>query len=240
MTFTMSELKDSVLAHIGSHGTPDRAGGIQPAQFDLIIQDAVRLYSFHRPDIGYVTQTGDGTTYEWTVPEDWDEQFSSIASVEYPAGSRDPQYMDATSVLIYEDDSNQFYFRLTGTTPSGSQTIRFAYTRQRSIDDTTTTIPDSDKEAVMHLVSYHYLRRLAAEMAKAVVSSNRDDPVDLQGKAANYISLANMEYREYTRLMGIQEDEVLPIVAIATISNPMSWGTGPLTHESGSYRIAPR
>lgn len=240
MTFTLPDVKQGVLANIGSHGTPDRAGGITDAQFDRLIGDAIRLYSFHRPDVGYTSKDGDGTTYEWPVPDDWDEGFSTIVDVEYPAGERTPEYLDITEVITYESDAGVHSFRLLSTTPSDSQTVRFGYTRQRTIDESTTTVPDADKEALVHLASYYYLRRLAAEMAKSVASSNRDDPVALQANAANYVSLANAEYAEYIKLMGIQEDEAQPLVTVATIANPMSWGTGPLTHESGAYRVTAR
>jgi len=240
MSFDKAAIRSLVQANIGSHGTPDRAGGIDNIEMDKLIDDAAVYYSRFSPDVALYDITGDGSAFDFAVPTDWSDTFSSMLSVEYPQGSRVPEMLGDTDVTIYLDDTGQV-IRFLYTTPALGDVARVAYTRPRVIGTAAadTTVPDSDKEAIGHLATHFAAVRLAAEMAKIVPSALRDDPLSLRASVAEYERMARRHWELFADHMGIPA-EGSKVTAVSGHSAPddrMSWGMPPFTHGPQTQRI---
>ena len=71
---------------------------------------------------------GDGG-YQYGLPTDWVEGFSSLIKVEYPAGKQVPLILEAGDYSIYKSPSGlklHFY----SLSPAETETIRITYTTQ--------------------------------------------------------------------------------------------------------------
>ena len=145
-----------------------------------------------------------------------------------------------SDVVIYLSSTGQI-IRFLYTTPGASDVARVAYTRPRVVgtDAADTTVPDSDKEAIGHLATHFAAIRLAAEMAKVVPSSVRDDPLALRASVAEYERMARRHWELFADHMGIPA-EGSKVTAVSGHSAPddrMSWGLPPFTHGSQTQRL---
>ncbi len=240
MAFSLQDVRDLVKANFGSHGSPDRAGGIEDPDMDRLIGDAAKFYSTVNPDRKNHDQSGDGTKFDFPLPSDWDESFSVILRTESPTGNRSPSFLNPNEVVLY-NDTNAEVIRLLTTTPATGTTVRFVYTVPRIVDEesSNTTVPDSHKEAIGHLTTHYVALRLAAEMAKAVRSAIQDDPLGLRAAVGEYMQVARRHWELFADEVGIPPDgsKIASANGEVVIPNRMSWGHAPFTHDDASSRI---
>jgi len=111
---------------------------------DAFIEEAIGIHSKHRPQEKVLQVTGPGD-YLYDLPEDWEEGFSVIESVEYPAGEQPPVFLDPTQYMLYQGASNK-QIRFLYDSPETSETFLVTYTLRHSVDNNTGTIPDACKE----------------------------------------------------------------------------------------------
>ena len=122
MIYKYNDFKQKVLDIVR-----DDAEKITPEEKERHIQEALKIYSKHRPRELVKDVTGD-STYDYAIAThltSWVKGFSLIKSIEYPADERDPSYVDEW--LIYEKQDGQ-YIRLLEDVPAASETMRIIYT----------------------------------------------------------------------------------------------------------------
>ena len=81
-------------------------GGVllDPDDFDLALQEAVKRYSRAKPKRWVEDIAGSGA-FDYDLPATWDDEFSRLESVEYPAGKREPEMVDALDRTLYQSPS---------------------------------------------------------------------------------------------------------------------------------------
>lgn len=189
----------------------DTAGILSQADTDKAIAEAVAGYSRHRPRERVHELTGDGATYQWALPSDWEEGFSAIrGEVEYPAGQRVPATIEREAWALYRDPALGLRFRLLEHTPAAAEKVRFAYTVRHTVDATTDTVPVADRAAGAKLAASLASRALAAYYAQTQDPTLGADSVAYRTKAQEYTTLADRLLRAFKEHLGLREQDQVP------------------------------
>jgi hypothetical protein len=121
----------------------DKAEKLSATERDNFIQEAVKIYSKHRPREVIRDISGDGLTYDFAIATNltsWVKGFSTIKSVEYPADERTPSYIEEEEdYRIIEKETGQF-LRIITYTPSATQKVRVLYTALHILRDAVVAI----------------------------------------------------------------------------------------------------
>lgn len=144
-------------------------------------REALARYARDVPRAIVEDLSGDGGTYDFTLAS-YSDGFSTVRSVEYPAGRRPAVYLEPGDYAIYRT-ANTTKLRLQDVTPSTGETVRVVYTALHTIENldlaTSTTVPSWHEDAVVSLAAARLLYRLAdrflheQEATIAVDSVNR-------------------------------------------------------------------
>jgi hypothetical protein len=167
----------------------------------------------------------------------WNNEFSVIEEIEYPAGQSSPQMLDNDDYTIYDD----------GTAQDGSNLIlKFAedlsedfivkFTTERKIPvDTVPNFPDTNDtfNNLILLGAMYECLMLASAFAQSIDSSISADAVNYNEKTNKYISLAKTYYKRYClNVFGAEEptDNVKSGVVSHNIDVQSSMNTPSLFH----------
>ena len=225
----------------------DDAQKIQPDDKVRSLSRAVLLYSKDKSLIKMVETAGDGTTYDFSLPDDWIEGFSYIVGkIEYP--------MDQTQTVIYVDnDTWEFfsklvetvrttYLRFSGFVPASSYSFRYEYALPHTLDKETCTIFEIDFEAVVALAAALCFWALAAKFAQTSDSSIEADVVDYQRVSDIYKDLAINQMSHYNTLMGKGGEKeggsggaAIAGVSVKDLDMTYKFGRPFLTHPSAQH-----
>ncbi len=107
----------------------DDAEKLTPEEKESFIQEAVKIYSRHRPREVVKDITGDGT-YDYSIAtylSSWVKGFSTIKSIEYPADRREPEYIDQKYFIIQAKEDGE-YIHFLEDTPAATEKARVTYT----------------------------------------------------------------------------------------------------------------
>jgi hypothetical protein len=186
----------------------DTASILPPADHDKAIGEAVKEYSKHRPRVRVHELSGDGQVYQWALPADWEEGFSGInGEVEYPAGRRVPEYIDAERWMLYREPALGLRFRLLDVTPGATEKVRVPYTVRHTVDAATDTVPVADREAVAKLAASYAARSLAAYYSQTQDPTMGADSVSYRTKAQDYSMLAGHLVKAFREHLGLKETD---------------------------------
>lgn len=218
----------------------DSAEKLQPDDKNRLLSQAVLIYSKdrHREIIHEIT--GDGSAYDFAMPSDWVEGFSTIIGrIEYPAD-------DYQNPVYIEDDEWMFflklvasvttrYIRFTTFTPASGKIARLIYTVPHTLNDDTNTIVENDIEAVVSLTAALCFWALAAKFAQTTDPTIDADVIDYQRKSELYGTLAKEKLATYNSLMGLGEEAKNAAAASAGVifkdlDIAYPWGEDYLTH----------
>jgi len=128
---TLNQYDDRIRARLGDLGVLQH---FQNAATSLALEAAINQFSNDHPREVTQTLTGDGSTYDFDLDTDADagdeyiNGWSRISLVEYPAGERDPEYLDEYYGWRYIYTSGTNYLRLVEDTPSSAETVQVTYT----------------------------------------------------------------------------------------------------------------
>jgi hypothetical protein len=212
----------------------DDVGKLGSSERDNFIQEAVKIYSRHRPREVVKDITGDGG-YDYAIATNltsWVKGFSIIKSIEYPADEREPIFLEEGSdedFVVYEKEGGQ-YIRFFSDAPPATEKIRVVYTALHVVNDTLNTIPESDQDAVCNLAASLCSGALASAYAQTSDSTITADSVDHMSKSREYAARARVQKQTYMDFLGIKEGEVSPASAIKTIKVDYPGGGDRLTH----------
>jgi len=90
------------------------------------VKNSLPRFSKDSPKLIVSSFSGNGG-YDYALPLTWQDGFSVIKSVEYPAGERYPAIVPAVQYQIYDNGSTK-NLRFLNHTPSVIETIRIAFT----------------------------------------------------------------------------------------------------------------
>jgi hypothetical protein len=193
----------------------DTAAVLSPADQDKAIGEAVKEYSKHRPRLRVHELTGDGQTYEWALPAAWEDGFSSIpGDVEYPAGRREPEYLDREQWMLYLDPAQGLRFRLL-VTPGETEKVRVPFTTRHTVDPSTDTVPVIDREAVAKLAASYAARSLAAYYAQSQDPTLGADVVNHRTKPQEYSMLADRLLKGFREHLGLKETDQVRAASVS-------------------------
>ena len=176
------------------------------------LSSAVLLYSKDKPLIKMKEETGDGSTYDFALPDDWIEGFSYISGkIEYPADDyQNPVYIDDDQWIFFKklvSGTMTTYLRFNLWKPASGKTIRYQYALPHTLDADSNTIFEIDFEAVVSLAAALCFWALAAKFAQTSDSSIEADVVDYQRISDMYSELAKNKMAHYNTLMGKTGDK---------------------------------
>lgn len=171
--------------------------------FDL----ALREYSSDRPRIAVTALSGDGSAYDFVLPRHWVAGFSTISSLEYPAGEQSarllaPEEYTVTESALGTGLTRRLHFPQI-TPDSGTDNLIVRYTTRHSHTDELDTVPADDLDAVSLLAAAYGAKFLAAKAAANQDSTLNADMVSRQTETDRWLKLAK-EYRAaYARHLGL-------------------------------------
>jgi hypothetical protein len=226
MAYTYAEFRQKV-----SDIVRDDADKLTPEEKERHIQEAVRIYSKHRPREVIKDITGDGT-YDYSIATNltsWVKGFSVIKSIEYPADEREPSILDEEDWMVYEKEAGQ-YIRFIEDTPSATEKIRVLHTALHILSDSQNTIPESDQDAVCNLAASLCSGALASAYAHASDSTIGADSVDHRSKSQEFSSRAKIQKQTYLDHLALKEGEIPPASAVVDLDIDYPDGTDRLTH----------
>jgi hypothetical protein len=168
---TRTQWETRIRAHLGDLGVIQR---VPAERIPLALEVAIAQLSSDEPREVTVTLTGDGSTFDKTLP-DWQDRWSRVVRVEYPVGNRTPTYLESRRWAVLPGTST---FRLLTDTPGAAETCQITYTvrwptptDQASAD----LIPTPWFEAVAALAASEATRAQAVEYARRQNSSVAGD-----------------------------------------------------------------
>ncbi|MFQ5692995.1 MAG: hypothetical protein ACE5IM_08140 [Nitrospinota bacterium] len=193
----------------------DKGSFLSGADIDKLIDEAVKEYSRHRPQVVVEDESGDGGfDYRLTGPgailASWEKGFSDVRKLVYPVDDT-----SATEAVIDEDafavitkvvaGAADDYLRFLSATPSAGETFRVFYTARHVLDATASSLPVADDEAVANLAAAFCLEVIAARYLSARDPSLDADVTDYRSRVDESRRLAEKFRRAFLDHMGIPE-----------------------------------
>jgi hypothetical protein len=229
MPYSYAEFQEKV-----SDIVHDDAAKLTSEEKERFIQEAVRIYSKHRPRIIVKEITGDGS-YDYPVATNlafWIADFSAIRSVEYPADEREPIFLEEgidKDFTVFQKEAG-LYLRFLNDVPSASEKIRVTYTGIHVLSDSESTILEIDQDALCNLAASLSSGALASAYAQTSDSTITADSVDHMSKSREYAARARVQKQTYLDHLGIKEGEAAPASAIKDAKTNYPGGSDRLTH----------
>lgn len=174
-----------------------------------LVEQAVEIFSRDRPLQKTVEFVGDGKTFQFQLPEDFLDGFSSVQAVEYPVDSRLPCFLPQEEFIVLNVAGKPF-LRLVILTPKVGERIRVFYTTIHSLTETNSTIPSHLKTAVVNKACELACRFLAGQYLKMFSPGIVAEPIDYGKKAEDYLRLAASYRDAYRAIIGSLEAQPVP------------------------------
>ena len=196
------------------------------------INKAVKKYSGDRPHEVVEDEVGTGAfDYLIALLASWTDGFSSIKKVEYPVDDtcETPSILQDDAWTIYKKPAGPC-LRFLEDIPAATESMRITYTALHACDDTQSTIPTVDEEAVQMLAAAGFCDMLATYYAQTSDSTIQADSVDHKSKAAEYAARARTYRKEYFDHLGIVQGSVAPASVTRDQDAPTSHRGDQLTH----------
>jgi len=183
------------------------------------LQEAVKIYSRHRPRKVIEDITGDGN-YDYSISQnlsEWIDGFSIIEAIEYPADSRTPNILTEEDYIVYEKEDGK-YLRFLNYTPSSDEKIRVTYTTLHQVTVSSNTIPEVDQDALCNLAASLCSGALASIYASTSDPTIGADAVNYRSKSQEYQARAEKQKENYLNHLGMKDQEIPPSSVIGGTS----------------------
>jgi hypothetical protein len=205
----------------------DAGGNLDSTAVLAFIAEAVKSYSQLRPLVKVVQTTGDAG-YDYDLPLDWEDGFSAIQSIEYPADQQIPVILDPSRYQLYQKivvNVSSTVLRFLVDRPKTTETFLMLYTIRHSLDESAGTIPEADKEAVSNLAGALCCFALARALDEEVGGSTIGGADQTWRSIVRYQEQGQNLINLYNKHMGISRD-VLPAYVSGSMTSSPSWGPG--------------
>lgn len=205
----------------------DGAGDIATADRDEAIARAVIRYSTDRPKLKVEDVAAAGGHY-LDLPGAFDGDFSQLREVETPPDEVPPAVLESSAWSIYSTPAGTKI--LFESSLAAGADVRLRYTIPHTLDATTDTIPDKDREAVCAWAAALLLTQLAAKYSGDSQPTISADSVDHQDKGRDYAARAKELRQRYLDHLGIDPKRTVPAGAVVDLDQDNSLGGDRLTH----------
>jgi len=162
MGHTRQQWEDRIRARLGDLGVVQ----VVPAtRIPFALETAFAVVSGDRPYEIVATLTGNGVLYDLTLTS-WEDRWSRVIRVEYPAGEKEPVYLESRDYLVLPGTTT---FRLRSAVPATGETAKVTYAARWPVPTDTASvdkIPTPWFEAVAALAASDLLRTTAVEWAR--------------------------------------------------------------------------
>lgn len=151
-----------------------------PGDYDAVLEEAVKRYGRARPRRWVDDVAGDGG-FDYALPAG----AAGVGQVEYPAGQREPEMVDALDWTLYEAPAGPV-LRFRIATPAAGETIRLTLTGEHSIAEGSTSVPAADHDVLVLIASSLACEQLSSHYTNQGDSTIGADSVDHKSKATEY------------------------------------------------------
>ena len=110
---------DNIIKNDATTATDDQ---LDSTEVNACIAKAVEEYSHDQPYVKLDMRIGN-SEHELALPSDWVDGFSDILTIEYPAGSQEPSYIDENNYEVVKEDTTH---KTISTGTLGATTITLA------------------------------------------------------------------------------------------------------------------
>lgn len=194
---------------------------LDDATRQALITEAVKTYSSYRPQEIALRVSGDGG-YSYDLPEDWEEGFSSILSIEYPADKQIPVFLDPAVYKIYRDDTG-LKLRFLLHTPETTEEFILIYSIRHSIEVDLGTIPEVDFDAVVNLAASLGCTAIGRKYTQDAGGATIAVGSETWRSVMRYSEKAKELMELFLTHMGVNR-EVAPAIVTANLPSLASWG----------------
>lgn len=166
----------------------DQASALSDAERLQAVTHALIEYSRRRPARQLYDMSGDGTTVEFALPSDWQEDWSAIVAIESPQGEDPQRYLDPawyhlTRTLVAGTTVLRLRFL---SAPANGDTARMEYTAPR----TAAMVPSVHEDAVATLAAAIAAQWLAQRYAQQTETTLSVDIADRDSRSRAYAERA--------------------------------------------------
>jgi hypothetical protein len=215
----------------------DTADKVTAAQRHAAIAEAVKDYSRWRPRVALSTITGDGSAYTFALPVGFEDGWSTIRAVEYPVTEQAPVYLEAGAYMLYRQVAGTLVLRLSELVLTAGEQAYLSYTARHTVNTTTDTIAEGDREIVAGKAAAICLRELAAYYAQTSEPTLGADAVNYRSKSQEYLALAAALETAYELALGIaKESETQAASAIGDLDVEFQEIGGPRFFHGNRWR----
>jgi len=197
---------------------------LSDAEVDQALDAALRTYSSDRPWLIVEALSGDGSTYDFSLPRLWVHGFSAIQEIEYPAGSQNRDLLEDGDWEILEGVLGiqpTRKLRFASTPESGTDNIVVTYTTRHVHTDELDSVPPDDFTALTWLAASYAARTLSAHMAASSDPTVGADAVNHRDGQIRWASVAKEFERLYKDHLGVGRD-----VQSGPVSRFADWDLG--------------
>ncbi|MCX5888065.1 MAG: hypothetical protein NTY36_01270 [Deltaproteobacteria bacterium] len=208
----------------------DKAAMLSAPERQAFLLEAVSRYSQDRPLVAAAQIAGDGG-FDYDLPDDWEEGFSDVRQVEYPAGQQQPEIPDDNDWLLYQTKDGKV-LRFLAFSPSATETILLTYTVRHQASGDGTTVPAADQDAVVNLAGALCCYALSRKYAQTSEPSIQADAVNYGSKSGDYAKRGKeLEGLYKTHIAPAAAEGGLPGASVtADWDMNAGWGTDRITH----------
>lgn len=205
----------------------DDAGKIATPERDRAIGLAVGRYGKDRPRVVMEDVTADGTNI-LPLPASWVAGKTYLASLEYPVGEYPISTIDPELLGVVRTPTGQ-EIRLVGAIANGA-TVRATIHLPHTLDSSTDTLLEDDREAVASYAAALLLDQLASLYAANQDSTIQADSVEHRSQSAEYAARARALRARYFDALGIDPKRQVAASATVNLNLADSRGRDRLTH----------
>lgn len=212
--------RDEVLRSIEQKLQND-AGLLSPEEVQAAIDDALRRLTLDRPFTVVADIAGDDTA-DMALPSTFVKGFSTVESVEYPAGENPPIYLEKDDDwFVYEDPTKsaslQQRLRFKLTTAETGESVRINISGRYTFTDSSSNLDPAADMAVIAMALVYCYQGLASKFNQTGGPSIVADSVDFGAKAQNFLYLADKWRAEYKAVVGLEKDSIKPAQSLGEV-----------------------
>lgn len=169
-----------------------------PADYETIIQEAIKLHSQRKPKKKVAKLTGSADAF-FSLPSDWEDEFSWILNIEYPLSQFPPCFIQQKFYRVEEIDTGLICRFYESGFPGVNEDFYFRYYIRHTVDDDSSTIPLADKDSVANLAASICCQSLAEAFGQTSDSTIDADVINYRSRGDEFASRAKELFRLYDK-----------------------------------------
>lgn len=190
--------------------------GITDALLTAYVSASLNSFSaiFPREVAAVVDVSSSNTDYDFALPVDWEERFSTVARIEYPLQENPPEYLDEEYYTLYLDPvANTNVLLFLGLLPIEDFAIYY------TVSWTEDNLCEADSYSCALLTAALICDRLAAKYAGHTDSELSADLVVWSTKSREYNNVKNNFLHLFALRTGVDPRKLEPAAALGYTKN---------------------